>query len=72
MLENCTEYDKVDGLLDILGVEEAPGVRWRYLHKVMGVVGVFGGGASTISQDEMDVIEYGLSRELLVSQDWRL
>jgi len=69
-LKTCKDASKIEALLDRLEINKSLRDRWKFLHKVMGVVGAFGGSGAEITPDKMDEIEYGLSCELLITRDW--
>ena len=71
-LRDCTDFDKVDGILDKLEIPVGNKPRWEHLHKVMGITRVFGvQGNPVLEENEKDKIEYDISREMLVSQKWK-
>lgn len=69
-LKTCKDTGNVGTLLDSLGIHPSLRERWKFLHRVMGVVGAFGGGGVEMTPDKLDEIEYGLSCELLTTRDW--
>ena len=64
-LRDCEEFEKVDGILDKLGIEKGPGPRWRHLHGVMGITRVFNVPGNRIAlENEKDQIEYRRTRSI--------
>ena len=69
-LARCTDYDKIPGLLDEIGVVKDTAKRLQFLYDIMCVRLVFHDGGEGEGLDELED-DYSAAKYLLSLQTWR-